>query len=535
MNCSCRPCVSAVDRKMIAFAVLGVTFLSGAFLMPWWFFAVCLSSIVLLTCCLLTIKNWPPTLKRILRRRVQLPRWLPVGSISTVGCILLVSKIYPLSVENVVWLALLCGGCVALVGKLLEGWISGAFSCPTWLLIALITAGIVSIVAFTYIHWITFLFLVVFIHFATDIWIVLPLALYQYRQGKQTTATAPYPSVSVLIPAYNEEGYVGDCIESVLASSYPDEKLEVIVIDDGSDDSTYAEAVSYRDRGVQIFHRQNGGKYAAINMGLLCSASEIVVTVDADSRLSVDAIHKIVGQFQEEPNVGGVGGTVKVGNDNGLLAKVQALEYAFNINTNRRVYSLCGAVPVLPGCLAAFRREALDDIDGYDPDTITEDFDVTIKLLKEGWKTRHSGAIVETNVPATWHELWAQRLRWYRGGAETLWKHRDVFTDPAHGYLHAFVLPSRIVSQLFVPPASVLILGVVCLGLLFGPTGYVLLLCAFFLLLTVLLVWNTLLLEDDDIRLLVFSPFLFIGYKHFIDYTVAAGTIQSISDREHKW
>ncbi|KXA99233.1 hypothetical protein AKJ42_03520, partial [candidate division MSBL1 archaeon SCGC-AAA261C02] len=224
---------------------------------------------------------------------------------------------------------------------------------PLILAAILIYWGMFSIITIVLLTGLTLVF---FYNFLT-----LPLALlHKHAEGKQAEATAPYPSVSILVPAYNEEGYVGRCIESLLEAEYPEDRKEIIVVDDGSTDGTYREAKAYEDEGVKVVHKENGGKYSALNYGLIFASGEIIVTVDADSLIGRRSLKLMVGRFQEDPKIGAIAGNVKVVNRDSLLTKCQALEYIASINIVRRAFDLFGAVTVVPGVLGAFRRKVLE-------------------------------------------------------------------------------------------------------------------------------------------------------------------------------
>lgn len=522
------------SEALAVFVALSAVFALGGLLMPWWYIGACLVAVGAIGGALLTAPYWPTPLSRLLNRRIPIQRWAGTGALAASVGLIALTSVRPVTVTSGAWVVLLCLSCAGTARALAPSLLGGVSRYPVWMLAVTVLTVTGTGLAARELHWTTVLFLAVLVALALFIWIVLPFGLYQRRREERPTLTEPAPRVSVLIPAYNESGYVDECIRSILASSYPAERLEIVVIDDGSEDSTAADAEAYRDQGVTVLRRENGGKHAAINFGLLCSTGDYVVAVDADSRVAPDAITTLVAQLQAEPDVGGIGGTVRVTND-GLLPRVQALEYALGIHSMRRAYSLFGTVPVLPGCLTAFRREALEEVTGFDPDTATEDFDVTMQLLKRGWKTRHSSAVVETSAPTTWSALRRQRLRWHRGGAETMWKHWDAFTDPQYGYLHSIVLPIQFVSRLLRPPASFAVLILVGFQFLLNPSGRLLALLAFFVLVTALIAAVTLLMDEADWRLLLYAPLLLVGYKDFVEYTVAAGAVQAVLNRDYDW
>ncbi|WP_435348859.1 glycosyltransferase [Haloarchaeobius sp. HRN-SO-5] len=537
-----------LSRSSLALGVLGASWLAFGVLLwmilvvepvpvPLWLFLVGLALSVLFGAGLLASRRWHTVWRYTFVPAVRVPVWVLLGGLSATVGVVVVSLLRPVSPESVGWLFVLCtGASYAVVTVTRWDEFFEDVSWPSWVLTAIAAVLVTMVVLSLVIGTRTFLaavFLFSLLLFTFHVTFILPLALYQYVRGERAQELSTYPEVSVLIPAYDEVEVIGDCIESVLTSTYPSEKLEVVVVDDGSTDGTYEAAAAYRDQGVKVFHRDNGGKHAALNFGLQCSSSPVVATIDADSRPDPTALTKMVEQLWADPTIGALSPVVLASNDDSFLTALQRIEYGIS-NTNRRAYSLFEAVPVVPGCLGVYRREALEDIWGYDPDTVTEDFDLTVKLLKNGWSVRHGRGVVRTIVPDGWRPLWRQRLRWYCGGLETFRKHRDVLLSPQYRYLHALSLPAYLVSHLFGPVGSFVILGAVVWGLLFNPTTYLLALVLLFAVMTGLVTLFSIALEDEPLRMLAYAPLFFVGYKHFIDYTVCAGTYRAFF-REKQW
>ncbi len=370
-----------------------------------------------------------------------------------------------------------------------------------------------------------------------NVWPVLLFALYQDHWGSlSATPSDPLPTLSVLIPAYNEVGYVGRCIEAVLDADYPREKLELIVIDDGSTDRTYQEAAACAEHdSVRLFHKRNGGKFSALNYGLYFATGEMIVAIDADSRVAGDALKKIVAPMQADSAIGAVAGDIHVGNRSNLLTHTQFLEYLVSINVNRRMYDVLRVVPVIPGCLGAFRRSALEDIGGYDPDTLTEDFDLTIQLLKTGYEVRMSPALADTEAPSSWRDLYMQRIRWYRGNLETVWKHADVFLDPSYGYLHSFAFPVRLLSMVSGPLITILVVTSIILNVLTGELGGLLVAFAAFLVLEVLASILGLLISEQPLRYALLVPCRATVYKVFNDAVALKALFDVVSGADVTW
>lgn len=375
-----------------------------------------------------------------------------------------------------------------------------------------------------------------FVVIAAVVVVVFPLMFAQVRERVDSDDTLDDPPfVSVLVPAYNESKYVGNCIESILASDYPENRMEVIVVDDGSTDETYAEAAAYRGDSVSVYHRSNGGKHAALNFGLSCSRGEVVVAVDADSVLESSAIRTAVARLESDHRLGALAGTVVIDNPDGIVGGVQALEYVLGINTLRRAFSYLGTVMVVPGCLGVFRREAIAGVGGYDPDTVTEDFDLTVRLLKTGWRVELVESVVYTEAPFSVADLLNQRLRWTRGNVQTLFKHRDVLSTPDYGFLHRFTFPLSVMSLLFVPFASIVVTWAILLAILNGGLVGVAIVAGYFLLVVLLVAATALDVADRHWRLIRYAPFHLLGYRQFLDFVVVLTAATLLRGTSVRW
>ena len=241
-----------------------------------------------------------------------------------------------------------------------------------------------------------------------------------------------YPKISLIIPAHNEEAIIVRSIESALETDYP--KKEIIIVDDGSSDQTNQLASPYAKRGlIKLVRRDvgSGSKAGALNYGLFFASGEIVVTVDADTLIERGALKEIV-KFLSIPKFSAVSGNVRIlkgeKGANNLLVKLQAYEYLISLELGRRFNSLMGSLLIISGAFGAFWKKDMQNLGAYDKDTLTEDFDVTLKIRKMGKRLAFSEkAISWTFAPETWKAWRRQRIRWTKGQAETLWKHRNLF------------------------------------------------------------------------------------------------------------
>ncbi len=205
------------------------------------------------------------------------------------------------------------------------------------------------------------------------------------------------------------------------------------------------------------------------------------------------------------------------------------------MNIYRRALDYFGIVMVVPGCLGAYRREVLDEVFAYDPDTLTEDFDVTMKVLRAGYRVTVSDARVYTEAPSTWADLHRQRLRWYRGNYMTILKHWSVVTDGSYGYLNRIALPFRLVEMFFIPVASFVVLAYIGWLALTGYLVTVLAVFVFFTSIVLLIAALGIQIEGEDWRLLVYAPLLVIGYKQFHDALNLRCLLDVLTDRDLDW
>ncbi|MHB8567990.1 MAG: glycosyltransferase family 2 protein [Nitrososphaerales archaeon] len=343
----------------------------------------------------------------------------------------------------------------------------------------------------------------------------IPLAIrHAYVESKVQPDPNYKPRVTILVPAHNEEKVISRSLQSLLKLNY--ENKEIIVIDDGSIDKTYAIASWYKQFGVKVLKRPNGGKARALNFGLLYSTGEIIAVLDSDTILYPDSVDHIV-ELMSEGSVYAVGGNVKALNSNTVLERCQELEYITSFNTLRRGLDLFGAINVVPGAFGAFKKEAIISTGLYDPDTVAEDFDLTIKVHKGYGSVRSaSDAISLTEVPPTLKNLYRQRFRWVRGTFQVMLKHKDALTVRRYGVLHTIVFPLLLLSYI-VPFATFSAIGAgIVMALMGGLINYLKIITIFFLI-QILIAYLALSLNNARHSLVIYSPLLVLGYRQFID------------------
>jgi peptidoglycan-N-acetylglucosamine deacetylase len=277
--------------------------------------------------------------------------------------------------------------------------------------------------------------------------------------GKPTEIASYKPKVAVLIPAYNEEKVIERTVRAALNSNYPN--LRVIVIDDGSRDRTLevardAFAAEEAAGRVVILTKPNSGKADALNYGIEhIGNAELFVGIDADTVIAPDAISRLVPNFIN-PKVGAIAGNAKVGNRVNLWTRWQALEYITSQNFERRALDVLGAVSVVPGAIGAWRVSAVRAAGGYHTDTVAEDADLTMALLRMGYRVEYEDlALAYTEAPTNANALMRQRFRWSFGILQSVYKHRKVVARK--GVLGWIALPNIVIFQILLPLVSPLI------------------------------------------------------------------------------
>jgi cellulose synthase/poly-beta-1,6-N-acetylglucosamine synthase-like glycosyltransferase len=286
------------------------------------------------------------------------------------------------------------------------------------------------------------------------------------RPAHRHAARERRPSVSILIPAFNEQEIILDAIQGALAQDYPD--FEVIVIDDGSTDLTPFLASTTAARMVR--HARNRGKAAALNSGLAVARGEVIVTNDADGYLDPGAVSHLVAPLAD-PSVGAVAGQVRLFHPKGAVRRFQVLEYDYCQGLVKQAqYATTGTVLVAPGPVSAFRADLLRELGGVPSRTLTEDFDLTLRVIAHGSRVAYEPqAVAFTEAPRTDAELRRQRIRWGRGGLQVFAAHRRLLGSRRLGLCGMFWLPYSVLS--WYAPAPLAILSIALLPLLAWGSG----------------------------------------------------------------
>ncbi|MCP5075231.1 MAG: glycosyltransferase [Rhodobacteraceae bacterium] len=391
-----------------------------------------------------------------------------------------------------------------------------------------------------YIFWI-----VIFIGATRSVFVLLMAFLRRQHWSYQNNVE---PSCTVIIPAYNEEVVVSDCVRSVMASNY--HNFKVIVVDDGSGDETLKEVL--RKFGehprIQIICQQNQGKWRALNAAYSIVDTDIVVSIDADTRIRPDTISKLARHFRD-PKIGAVAGKVLVENRVNLLTRLQSLEYTTSQNIDRRAAELINGILVVPGAIGAWRAEAVRKAGLYSGETQTEDADLTIAIIRAGYKVAYDEtAVAATEAPKTINSLLKQRLRWSLGMLQVSWKHRRAIRQG--GALGRIALPDLVIFgylfPLLAPIADLYFFSLIynfiagslsADGMVFStPTkfmifGYLALPLLDFLTVVVALKMD----KGESFWMLLLTPFQRVFYRQLLYFSVLRAILVALTGRPSRW
>ena len=256
--------------------------------------------------------------------------------------------------------------------------------------------------------------------------------LKRSKNARSSTATDMQyePTVSILIPACDEERVIGQLLQRMTELTYPHQKLQVITVDDASSDNTgqIADEFSKRHPFIEVLHRDKKtggkGKAAAMNAGLKRATGEIVLCFDADYYPQRDIVEKLVKEFAD-PAAGSVQGRPVVLNESqNVVTRLVTLERIGGFRVDQEARDNLGLIPQFGGTVGGFRRSLVEKLGGFDESMLTEDTDLTFQVYLEGLKVRYVGdAECYEEAVANWRAYWRQRHRWARGHMQVCFKH----------------------------------------------------------------------------------------------------------------
>jgi peptidoglycan/xylan/chitin deacetylase (PgdA/CDA1 family)/GT2 family glycosyltransferase len=354
------------------------------------------------------------------------------------------------------------------------------------------------------------------------------------RMRPGTAPPRQFGLVTVVVPAYNEAANIAATVRSLAAGDY--RPLEVVVVDDGSTDDTADIVTALCLPGVRVLRQANAGKPAALNAGIAAARGDLLVLVDGDTVFAPDAISRLVQPFADV-SVGAVSGNTKVANRGGLLGRWQHLEYVIGFNLDRRMFDLARCMPTVPGAIGAFRRAALREVGGVSQATLAEDTDLTIAVVRAGWRVVYEGgAVAWTEVPATVQQLWRQRYRWCYGTMQAMWKHRRCLVQRgASGRMGRrgllYLLCFQVLLPLTAPAADV----ASAYGLIFLPWWQIAAVWAGFQTLQALTAAYALRLDGERLGPLWTLPLQQLVYRQLMYLVVVQSTVAALLGNRQGW
>ncbi len=367
--------------------------------------------------------------------------------------------------------------------------------------------------------------LIYFLLINTSLLVLIGLAAWEFllqdrRKGyagrEETVASQLAQGVSVVVPSYNEELVIVSSVQALMSLRYP--CYEVIVIDDGSTDAMFEQLRAAFDlvpvrrevpsdlttRGtiidvhvprdgrtrLVVVRKENSGRSDSINVGINAAVEPLVVFIDADSILDSEALIVVTKPFADDPirvvATGGVvraingckvvsGRIVEVNLAKPWIVRIQVVEYLRAFLLGRMGWSRFGALILISGAFGTFRRDVLVEIGGLDPDSISEDFELVMRIHSYMLENRRDYRVQFVGEPVSWTEvpvtakvLRSQRKRWHRGLWETLWKYRRMLFNPRYGRVGSVAVPYYWAFELIAPLLEIVGLVLVVLSFALG-------------------------------------------------------------------
>lgn len=264
------------------------------------------------------------------------------------------------------------------------------------------------------------------------------------RVGPKAARITTLPSISLIIPAYNEEAVIEKTLEKIKEADYPKSRIEVIVVDDGSKDRTCEIAKKTKKRlglnWVKILTKANSGKASALNFGLKKAKNELVAVMDADSFFEKNALKNCVKHFAES-DVAAVTSHILCSEKNTFWERMQNIELMI-ISVTRKLEEYINVIQATPGPLSIYRKNVLDKLGGFDEKNLVEDVEIAWRILKNGYKIKMAfDAFTYSLYPSSLKRWWMQRVRWTIGGLQTLAKYKSSIGLKNH-MVGTFVVPT---------------------------------------------------------------------------------------------
>lgn len=340
--------------------------------------------------------------------------------------------------------------------------------------------------------------------------------VFEYERINQENLERYSPSVTVIIPVFNEEVVIRNTLEAIVNSEYPVDAI--LIIDDGSKDHTAAitkNLFRYFPK-VELIRKQNEGKASALNSGFQKAHGEIIVTIDADSLIEKQTISNLVSHFKN-PKVAAVSGNCKIGNRRNQLTTWQHIEYVTSNNLEKRALEELNCITIVPGANSAWRKAVVEEVGYYEDDTLAEDADLTLRVMNAGHKIVYDErAISYVECPETVKQFTKQRFRWSYGILQSLWKNKTAIYQSDNKLLKYFAVPSMLFSYLL--HLTVPLIDIAFIVALVSGTKSVYLFALFFYVLDVTNSFFAFMLEKEKKKPLLSVFIQRLAYRYLIGY-----------------
>lgn len=300
-----------------------------------------------------------------------------------------------------------------------------------------------------------FIFIAVFF----EVFLLVTFLSEPARERRARPRSTQTPKVAVIVPCWNEENTIQGTVESVLALDYPEDKLQIVLVDDGSTDNTAAVMDAYvGNPQITVIHKENGGKHTAMNLGIEKASDALYVgCLDADSSVAPDALREIIAYF-DDPKVAAVTAAMSVWDPKTWLERMQNADYIHGI-TLRHVISSLNGLYVTPGPFSFYRRDIILAVGGFKKGHSTEDLEMALRLQNEGYILENAPrARVYTKTPKSVRALVKQRTRWTTGFLRNvIYDYRHMIGNRNYGTLGIFVLPLGLIANV----SGIIMFGIV--------------------------------------------------------------------------
>ncbi|MBP6879477.1 MAG: glycosyltransferase family 2 protein [Candidatus Pacebacteria bacterium] len=261
------------------------------------------------------------------------------------------------------------------------------------------------------------------------------------KMDEKKKAPKRYPTVSIIVPCWNEANTIQKTVKSLLALKYPKNKIEIMLVDDGSTDNTWEKMLEYKDNPrITLVKKENGGKHTAVNLGIQTSKAELIGCLDADSFVHPEALSRIVSYF-EDKEVMSVAPNVIIFDPKNPIQIAQRVEYFMGVFL-KKVLGMIGGIHVTPGPFSFYRKDVFEKIGGFRSAHKTEDMEIAYRMQINGMKIVNCHkAFVYTYSPKTIKGLYKQRLRWIYGFIMNTFDYRKYLFNKKFGVFAMFTVP----------------------------------------------------------------------------------------------